>query len=100
MLILLFKVVKLGWVLGQVLDGYGLPGPQILQPVLETKYIKRIPHSVNSHFLSTLIPKLLCIRNIIPFSRRRVELDIYPFLHYESKDYDPIGWHICKEAFR
>ena len=35
MLILLFKVVKLGWVPGQVLDGYGLPGPQILQPVLE-----------------------------------------------------------------
>ena len=37
MLILLFKVVKLGWILGQVLDGYGLPGPQIVQPVLEKK---------------------------------------------------------------
>ena len=35
MLILLFKVVKLGWVLRQVLDGYGLPGPQIVQPVLQ-----------------------------------------------------------------
>ena len=35
MLILLFKAVKMGWVLGQVLDGYGLPGPQIVQPVLE-----------------------------------------------------------------
>ena len=43
MLIFLFKVVKLGWVLRQVLDGYGLPGPQILQPVLEKKYIKRQP---------------------------------------------------------
>ena len=43
MLILLFKVVKLGWVLGEVLDGHGLPGPQILQSVLEKKYIKRIP---------------------------------------------------------
>ena len=42
---------------------------------------------------------LLSIRNIIPFSRRRVELDIYPFFHYESKDYDPVGWHICKEVF-
>ena len=50
MLILLFKVVKLGWVFGEVLDGYGLPGPQILQPVLEKKYIKRIPHSGNNHF--------------------------------------------------
>lgn len=35
MLILLFKVVKLGWVLRQVLDGYGLPGPQIVQPILQ-----------------------------------------------------------------
>ena len=34
---LLFKVVKMGWVLGQVLDGYGLPGPPIVQPVLEKK---------------------------------------------------------------
>lgn len=50
MLILLFKVVKLGWILGQVLDGYGLPGPQIVQPVLEKKHIKRIPHSQNNHF--------------------------------------------------
>ena len=50
MLILLFKVVKLGWILGQVLDGYGLPGPQIVQPVLEKKNIKRIPHSRNNHF--------------------------------------------------
>lgn len=46
----LFKIVKLGCVLGQVFDGYGLPGPQILQPVLEKKYIKRIPHSGNNHF--------------------------------------------------
>ena len=50
MLILLFKVVKLGWILGQVLDGYGLPGPQIVQPVLEKRYIKRIPLSGNDHF--------------------------------------------------
>lgn len=50
MLIPLFKIVKLGCVLGQVFDGYGLPGPQILQPVLEKKYIKRIPHSGNNHF--------------------------------------------------
>ena len=50
MLILLFKVVKMGWVLEQVLDGYGLPGPQIVQPVLEKKYIKRIPHSGNNYF--------------------------------------------------
>ena len=34
---LLFKVVKMGWVLRQVLDGYGLPGPPIVQPVLEKK---------------------------------------------------------------
>ena len=47
---LLFKVVKMGWVLGQVLDGYGLPGPPIVQPVLEKQYIKRIPHSGNNHF--------------------------------------------------
>ena len=50
MLILLFKVVKMGWVLEQVLDGYGLRGPQIVQPVLEKKYIKRIPHSGNNYF--------------------------------------------------
>ena len=50
MLILLFKVVKMGWVLEQVLDGYGLPGPQIVQPVLEKKYVKRIPHSGNNYF--------------------------------------------------
>ena len=37
MLILLFNVVKLGWVLRQVLDGYGLPSSQIVQPVLERK---------------------------------------------------------------
>ena len=43
MLILLFKVVKLGWVLGEVLDGYGLPGPQILQPVLEKNILKEYP---------------------------------------------------------
>lgn len=50
MLILLFKVVKLGWILGQVLDGYGLPGPQIVQPVLEKKKIlKEYPtHEITS----------------------------------------------------
>ena len=39
MLILLFNVVKLGWVLRQVLDGYVLPSPQIVHPVLERKNI-------------------------------------------------------------
>lgn len=37
MLILLFNVVKLGWVLRQVLDGYVLPSPQIVHPVLGRK---------------------------------------------------------------
>ena len=94
MLILLFKVVKMGWVLKQVLDGYGLPGPQIVQPGLEKNILKEYPSQE-----ITTSRALLSIRNIIPFSRRRVELDIYPFLHYESKDYDPVGWHICKEVF-